>query len=179
MTNTYRYLRHLGFVVVTTAAASCISLIGGIGLEVVESKLLPLIPLMIVLPGLNTMVGDYAAIIAAHATDPAERTYTKKLVAKAISKAIWVNIIGLLLLSIFLAHQRGYLFTGDFAIKFTAFVTIASLAVVAAMYGITLALDKYLEDKRLNPDDILIPIVTSITDVMMLALIACAAWFLF
>lgn len=174
-----RQLRHLLFVVFTVAGASCISLIGGIGLETVEEKLLPLIPLIIAMPALNTMVGDYAAIIAAHATDPAERTTTKKKLARAISRAIWVNIVGLIVLSIFLAWQRGYLFTGGFMIKFVCFIAFSMVAVITLMFGLTTLLDKLLERKKLNPDDILIPVVTSITDVLMLGFIALAAVFLF
>lgn len=174
-----KHLRHIVFVILTVGGASAISLIGGIGLEAVKEKLLPLVPLIIALPALNTMVGDYAAIIAAHASDPAERPFTKRVLAHAIAKAIWVNIIGVLILSIVIAWQRDYLFTGIFLAKFIAFVVFAMLAVVAGMFGLTAALDKFLENEKLNPDDILIPIVTSVTDVMMLGLIALAAVLLF
>lgn len=174
-----KHLRHLLFVVFTVAGASCISLIGGIGLEAVEEKLLPLIPLIIALPALNTMVGDYAAIIAAHATDPAERTTTKKKLARAISKAVWVNIVGLIVLSLILAWQRGYIFTNGFIIKFVLFIAISMVAVIALMFALTTILDKILERKKLNPDDILIPVVTSITDVLMLGFVALAAVFIF
>lgn len=174
-----KQLRHLLFVVFTVAGASCISLIGGIGLEAVEEKLLPLIPLIIALPALNTMVGDYAAIIAAHATDPAERTTTKKKLARAISRAVWVNIVGLIVLSLILAWQRGYIFTNGFIIKFVLFIAISMIAVIALMFVLTTVLDKILERKKLNPDDILIPVVTSITDVLMLGFVALAAVFIF
>lgn len=172
-------IRRILFIVLTTAGASCISLIGGIGLEAVQERILPLVPLIIALPALNTMVGDYAAIIAAHAADPAERTTTKRKLAKAIAKAIWVNIIGVLLLSVILATGRGYVFSSVFLTKFAFFVTAAMLGTIVLMFVITIVLDKILEQKRLNPDDILIPVVTSITDVLMLVLVTLAAVFLF
>lgn len=172
-------LRRLLFIVLTTAAASCVSLIGGVGLEAVEERILPLVPLIIALPALNTMVGDYAAIIAAHACDPAERVSTKRKLAKAIAKAMWVNIIGVLLLSIVIAWQRDYLFTTLFLVKFISFVIIAMIATIAAMFSITIVLDKILEGKKQNPDDLLIPIVTSVTDVLMLGLVTLSVLFLF
>lgn len=172
-------LRRLLFIVLTTAGASCISLLGGIGLEAVQTRILPLIPLIIALPALNTMVGDYAAIIAAHASDPAERVSTKRTLAKAIAKAMWVNILGVLVLSIFIAHQRGYLFTDGFYIKFVAFVVVSIIGTIGVMFALTAILDRRLERKRWNPDDILIPIVTSVSDVLMLGMIALAAWLLF
>jgi cation transporter-like permease len=171
--------RHIIFVVLTTAGASCISLVGGIGIEAVQDKLLPLVPLIIALPALNTMVGDYAAIIAAHAADPAERTTTKRMLAKAIAKAMWVNILGVLALSIAIAWQRDYLFTNSFLAKFGLFVVIGMTSVIAAMFTLTTILDRVLEQRKLNPDDVLIPIVTSVTDVMMLGLITLAAVILF
>jgi cation transporter-like permease len=136
-------------------------------------------PLVVALPALNTMVGDYAAIIAAHAGDPEQRSKTMKELAIAISKAIWVNIIGVLLLSIVIAWRREYIFELAFVIKFLFFVPIAMLVTVGLMFFITLALDKLLERSRYNPDDVLIPVVTSITDVIMLGLIATAALTIF
>lgn len=179
MTTVLKHIRHVTFITFTVGGASAISLIGGIGIESVKDKLLPLVPLLVALPALNTMVGDYAAIIAAHAADPGERSFTKRVLARAIAKAIWVNIIGVLILSIAVAWQRDYLFTGTFLVEFVLFIVLAMLGVVAGMFGLTAALDKFLEDKKLNPDDILIPIVTSVTDVMMLGLIALAAVVLF
>lgn len=162
------------FVALTTGLASCISLIGGIGLESIIEQILPLVPLIIALPALNTMVGDYAAIIASHAGDPEERSTTKKALIKAISRAIIVNIVGLLVLSLLLAWRNGYIFTDAFLIKFSIFIPLAMISIVIAMYIITTLLDKLLSNKKLNPDDILIPIVTSISDVLMLGLVAVA-----
>ena len=163
------------FVILTTALASCISLIGGIGLEATTTNLLPLVPLVVALPALNTMVGDYAAIIAAHAGDPGERGTTKRELAGAISRAIVVNIIGVLILSIVIAAKRGYVFAPGFMLKFGLFVPFAMLSITAFMFILTAILDKQLEKHSLNPDDVLIPVVTSITDVLMLGLIATAA----
>jgi cation transporter-like permease len=46
--------------------------------------------------------------------------------------------------------------------------------VVGVMFGVTAFLDKLLEKRSLNPDDLLIPVVTSVTDVLMLGLVALA-----
>lgn len=167
------------FVAMTTGLASCISLIGGIGLEAVTEKILPLIPLIVALPALNTMVGDYAAIIAAHACDPDARARTMKDLARAISKAILVNIVGVLILSLVIALYRGYIFENAFLIKFALFIPASMIVIVCLMFLITLALDKFLEKSHLNPDDVLIPVVTSITDVLMLGIITAAALTIF
>ncbi len=169
----------LPFIITTTALASCISMIGGIGIEYTEAELLPIIPLVIALPALNTMVGDYATIIAAHAGSPGEKKSTRKKLVKAIAKSTLVNIVGTIILSIVLAQSRGYTSNDDFLLKFSVFVTLSVASIVSVMFIITYTLDKILDKKKLNPDDVLIPIVTTITDVFMLGLIALAAKFLF
>lgn len=169
----------LAFIIVSTALASCISMIGGLGIEFTEKEFLPLVPLVIALPALNTMVGDYATIIAAHAGNPGERSTTRRRLIRSIAKSTVVNIIGTIGLSLFLAYHRGYTSTPSFYMKFVVFVTLSVSMIVTVMFVITYTLDKILEKKRLNPDDVLIPIVTTVTDVFMLGLIAFAARFIF
>lgn len=167
------------FVVVTVAAASSISLLGGVGLELSQEKLLPLIPLIIALPALNTMVGDYATVIAAHAGDPNERPRTRRQLIRSIAISVLINIIGVVVLSSLLALRRDYSFTALLFVKFSIFVALAVSGIVVFMFLITLLIDKILDKHRLNPDDILIPVVTSISDVFMLVSVALTANFLF
>lgn len=169
----------LWFIIITTGGASAVSLIGGIGLQAVEQQLLPLVPLLIALPALNTMVGDYSTIIAAHAGDPFERARSKKELAKAIAWSVIINIIGVIALSLLLAYKRGYQPDYLFITTFSIFIAVAIVVCVAFMFFITFLLDTLLEKRKQNPDDILIPIVTSVSDVLMLGMIAFAAYAIF
>ncbi len=172
-------VRGLSFVVLTITATSCISLIGGLGLEAVQERILPLVPLIIAIPALNTLSADYGAIIAAHASDSTENKRSRLKLAVAISRAIWVNIFGILALSILLAFKRGYVFEQIFITKFLLFVVASILIVIFAMFLISYFLELILRNNKLNPDDVLIPIVTSLTDIIMLSLIALGAMFIF
>lgn len=167
----------LPFVALTVAAASSVSMIGGLGIEAVESKLLPIIPLVIALPALNTMVGDYATIIAAHAGNPAERDKSFKKLAVAVFKSVIVNIILMIILGTSLAVMRDYQFTAFIFVKYALFIGGSISLTVAFMFFITIAMDRLLKYKKINPDDVLIPVVTSISDVLMLGLIALATFF--
>lgn len=169
----------LWFVILTTAAASSVSLIGGIGIESVGEHLLPLIPLVVALPALNTMVGDYSTIIAAHAGDPFMRARTWRQLITAVSWSVVFNVVGVTALSLIIAWRRDFPISIDFSLRFALFVAVAIVVSVAFMFAITYALDKLLEKRRLNPDDVLIPVVTSISDVLMLGLIALGAVTLF
>ncbi|MCB9822136.1 magnesium transporter [Candidatus Nomurabacteria bacterium] len=63
--------------------------------------------------------------------------------------------------------------------KYVLFVIFSILSVILIMFIITVLLDKLLKHRAINPDDILIPIVTTISDIFMLGLIALAVKFLF
>lgn len=167
----------LFFVILTVAGASSVSMIGGLGLEAVEEKLLTIIPLVIALPALNTMVGDYATVIAAHAGNPLERNKSFKKLGLAIAKSALVNIILMIILGSSLAIMRDYNFTGVLFAKYVLFISGSISLTVAFMFFSTLATDRLLRNKKVNPDDILIPVVTSISDVLMLGLVALSTFF--
>lgn len=166
--------RSFVFVAFTAALASAISLIGGIGLEAVSDRILPLVPLLIAIPGLNDLVGDYASIIAAHHGDPSENTRTKSQLLGAIFKVIGFNILFLIILSLVLAYYRGYTSDGVFIAKFSLFITSAVLLAIMVMFALAGLLEIVLKNKNINPDELLIPIITSLADIVMLLFVALA-----
>ena len=167
------------FTCMMVAAASSVSLLGGIGLEAISEKLLPIIPLLIATPPLNTMVGDYASVIAARATDKKYRTRSKLALARDLAPSILLNAFAVSAVSLGVAISRHYALDPVFITKFIIFVFGSIIAVVVAMLIITSTVDRLLKGKAANPDDVLIPIVTSVTDVLMLGLITFAAMWLF
>lgn len=172
-------LRMFIFIVLTVGLSSSLSLIGGVALESIHTIILPLVPLVVAIPALNTVVGDYAAIIAAHAGDPNEAGSTRKELYANIVKVIWINIAGIVLFSAIVSVIRGYELEPYFLLKFALFVIVAIISVVILVAILTRLLDKLLERKRLNSDDVLIPIITSLTDVFMLGIVALAAVLIF
>ncbi len=167
------------FIIVSVGISSSISLIGGLGIEITADKLIAIVPLLVALPGLNSMVGDYATLIAAHAGDPEERTRSKWELVRAMIPSILINIVFALIVSLFIGYQRGFAMSSLFILKFAGFVVGSTVSVITAMFLITFLLDAMLKKRALNPDDVLIPIVTTVSDIFMLGLIALAAWFLF
>lgn len=173
------HLQPLLFIILSVAAASSVSLLGGIGIELASENLLPVIPLVVALPSLNTLVGDYATVIAARAADPQESNTRRKQLLRAIGVSVLISIVGIIILSSFIAMRRDYSFTLDTFFRFVGFTAVSIVVVVSFMFVFTTVLDKIFEKKKLNPDDVLIPIVTSVSDVLMLGLIALASTFLF
>lgn len=173
-----KYLSVL-FIIASVGIASSISLIGGIGIETVSDKLLPIVPLIIIMPALNSLVGDYATLIAAHAGDPSERTKTKKELVKDMVPSLLTSCVFIITMGLFLSSHRGYSLHTDFVITFILFVVLSILSVVTLMFFFTYLLDKILVDHHLNPDDVLIPIITTVSDIFMLSLIALSAIYIF
>jgi len=167
------------FVSFTAACASALSLIGGIGLESVATRILPLIPLLIAIPGLNDLVGDYASIIAAHHGGPNETKKTKKELFRAIFRVVGINIGFLILMSLVLAPLRGYVIEPIFIAKFVLFITVAVVLAILTMFALAGFLERVLKNKKINPDELLIPVVTSLADILMLLLVAVAVVLLF
>lgn len=167
------------FVAFTVACASALSLIGGIGLEYVSDRILPLIPLIIAIPGLNDLVGDYASIIAAHHGDPSENTRTKKQLIGAIFKVLGFNIVSLILLSLGLAYMHGYIFEWTFVLKFIIFMAMSIIIAILAVFALSSLLEVILKKRHINPDELLIPIVTSLADIIMLLFVTLAVLTIF
>jgi len=167
------------FIIFSVGIASSISLIGGLGIEAVQHDLVKIIPLLIALPALNSLVGDYATLIAAHAGDPTERGRSKWELVRAMLPSVATSTLLILGLSTVLGFQRGYHFTASFLATYVMFVVCAIISVITVMFILTLILDALLKKQKLNPDDILIPIVTTISDIFMLGLIALAVKFIF
>jgi cation transporter-like permease len=162
------------FIALTTAAASSLSLLGGLGLEHVSDRILPLVPLIIAIPSLNDLVGDYGTIIAAHTGDPRERTKTHRQLALAIAKVVGVNIVAIIGMSLLVAHSRGYILEASFMLRFVGFIVASIVIVVLFMFTLARLLDHFLRAWHINPDELLIPIITSVADIAMLSLVTLA-----
>lgn len=167
------------FIAFTAAAASAISLIGGIGLELVAEKILPLVPLLIAIPGLNDLVGDYASIIAAHHGSDKDNSISRKQLLRAVLKVLGLNIVFLVLFSLALAYLRGYVLEPIFTTKFFLFIAFALIISVIAMFVIASTLQVILRNKNINPDELMIPITTSLSDALVLILVVLAVFTIF
>lgn len=176
-----RFFPHISVVgaIVTSTTAASVGLIGGLALQSVEEKLLSVVPLVIALPALNTMASDYASLIAAHAGDPQhKKTLRRKLVVSLLG-SVPISIAGVVAISIILSSFQAYSFDQTFMLRFAGFVAAALTSVVIVVYVLTNLLDRHLENRKVNSDDILIPFANVLASVLMLGCFALAAWLLF
>lgn len=176
-----RFFPHISIIgaVVTSTFAASVGLIGGLALQSVEERLIIIIPLVIALPGLNIMAGDYASLIAAHAGDLQHKKQVQKKLLYSLFGALPISIAGIIAASIIIASLQDYELNQTFMLKFSAFIFVSLTSTVIIVYLLTNWLDGYLEKKKVNSDDILIPFSNVLASVTMLCFFALAAWFVF
>lgn len=155
--------------------ASLLSSLGGFALEEIKSLFLTMIPLVILLPALNDMVGDYGTIVSARFSTMLHEGLVEKKwwKEKALQKLFWqimivATITGVLSAVIALVltavMDAGSTFTFLFAVKIFAITLIDVLLLVSILFVIAIVAGLHYFKKKEDPNNFLIPITTSVAD---------------
>ncbi|MFH1420396.1 MAG: magnesium transporter [Candidatus Aenigmatarchaeota archaeon] len=153
--------------------ASLISTIGGFGLHALESKILMIMPLLILLPALNDMIGDFGTVVSAKFTkllymNKVGRKWWKYPEMKALLRTVFVIAILSALfvgaLSSFIALIRGFQVTALLFAKVILISLFATTVLVSIIFALSIASGFYVFSKKEDPNNFLIPITTSVAD---------------
>lgn len=157
-----------------------LSTVGGIGLEYIQSNLVRLVPLLILLPGLNNMVGDFGIVISSRFTTMLYLGQIKRkgdLFSKQgyrLLKKIWgiafLSAVYLSALAYAISLFKGGSFNLGFFIKLVSAIILITLTLVVSLSFVLSMLGLYLYKKGKDPNNYLIPIATSISDLGSLIL---------
>jgi cation transporter-like permease len=169
-------------------AASIISSIGGIGFEAFKLKIVALLPLVIMMPALNDMIGDFGTIISSK--------FTMLLYQKKIHKKWWdsfelgdqfriISTIALFaafylgILSVVIAHIRGAAISAIGALKVIAIAFMSTAILVLVIFFLAIVGGIWVYKRGKDPNNFLIPITTSVADFSSLILFSLMVAFLF
>ncbi|MDO8740134.1 MAG: magnesium transporter [Candidatus Woesearchaeota archaeon] len=153
--------------------ASILSSIGGLGLQSVQNKLVMLVPLLILLPSLNGMIGNYGIVITAKFTTalyerkikrPWWHSHFVKHLYKVIIPIALISAVYISVLSVFIAYMRGFNFDLILLLKIIGLVVLTTILLVAIIFLISIIGGLYVYHRKEDPDDMLIPITTSVAD---------------
>jgi len=153
--------------------ASVISTLGGIGLHSVQERILAILPLLIIFPALNGMVGNSGITFVSRYTTllQQKKLGKKKLMNKAlrehfllILKVAVIAAFYISTLSMIIASLKGFKFDPFLYIKILAITTITTISLVLLIALISIVAGRYFAKKKEDPDNLLIPITTSIAD---------------
>ncbi|MDO8628319.1 MAG: magnesium transporter [Nanoarchaeota archaeon] len=151
--------------------ASVITILGGIGLKTLEEHITQFLPFIIMLPALNNMVGDYSIVIVSKLTTHLYREQGKKPelgfikhLFKDTTTALFFSTAYMILLTLIISSIKHYPLTTASIITITAItsIVVATMFIIAFLIAITFALYAYKHHE--DPDDVLIPITTSLAD---------------
>lgn len=152
---------------------SLISSFGGFGLEAVKEKFITLIPLMIILPAMADLIGDAGIILVSKITTYLymgkikQEKLNNKIIRKLFYHLVTIFILTAVyatFLSIFVGMLKGFNFSFDFTFKMLFVILTTTLFIVFLVFWVALIGGRYAFKKKIDPDDLLIPITTSIAD---------------
>jgi mgtE-like transporter len=163
--------------------ASIISSVGGLALEQIKALFLTMLPLVILLPAINDMVGDYGTIIAARFSTmlhkgEVEKKWWKEAQVKTLFWQIMIiaEITAVLSATIALVLSKytraTLLVTPLFAAKIMFITIIDVLLLVCLLFFITVLAGIHYYKKKEDPNNFLIPITTSIADFANMVVLA-------
>jgi mgtE-like transporter len=163
--------------------ATMLSAIGGIALKSVEAKLVTIIPLIVILPALNDMIGDFGIILVSKFTTALYMKKKIKMLAKQLFKEIsliaFISAIYIALLGTFISVSKGFSFNFLFLMKIILLTLITTIVLVLINFIIAFFVGKYAYKRKVDPDSVLIPLTTSIADLGAMVVMALLVVLLF
>lgn len=161
--------------------ASVISSFGGLALEHIKTVFISIIPLIILLPALNDMVGDYGTIISSR--------FSTMLHEGKIKNNWWKDKeLRIMLAQVFIVAVAIVFFTTSVALIVSTFsnyslnlltvlkiffITLVDVILIVSILFLTsIFAGLYFYRKKEDPNNFLIPITTSIADFMNMFIIS-------
>ncbi len=153
--------------------ASLISSSGGVALEEIKFVFISILPLVILLPVLNDMLGNYGTIISSrfstmlHEGKIKSNWFANKEIAKLFVQIVVVALITAILSSVMallVSKFSSYALTLEIINKIIAITLIDVAIIVSLLFFVSIMSGLYFFKKQEDPNNFLIPITTSIAD---------------
>jgi cation transporter-like permease len=161
--------------------ASILSSIGGIGMESISSKLVVIIPLIILLPALNDMVGDFGCIVSSKFTTMLYlgKVGSKWWKSRHLHTLFLVILFTSFITSVFIgvaasviAYWSGYSLSFEVFLKVLGIAVLSNIILVSVIFTISIIGGLAIFRRNEDPNNFLIPITTSFADLFNLAIFA-------
>lgn len=153
--------------------AAMISSVGGISLSFVREEVTTILPLLILLPALNNMVGGYGSILASKFTTWLYRgavplrwwksTRLRGLIKNIYLIALFYSLFIAFLASV-LSYYQGFSLTTSVFFRIILLGVVTTTALIGCLSLLVIIIGIFLYQRRLDPDNYLIPFATSIAD---------------
>jgi cation transporter-like permease len=161
--------------------ASIISSLGGLALENIKASFSIIVPIVILLPILNDMIGDYGTIISSKFSTLLHEGHVKSGVFKSgelrdmFFRIIIIAFITAVFSAIFAMTVSGissFVVSGTIAIKIMTIAVVDTLLLVGILFFVAIVAGIHFFKKQEDPSNFLIPITTSIADLGNMVILA-------
>lgn len=161
--------------------ASVISSLGGLALDRIETLFLSILPLVILLPALNDMIGNYGTIISARFSEMLHEGKIKKNLKNNLElrhlffQILVIAVFGAILSSLVAIGITYFSPEGialDVALKVFAIVIIDVFILTNILFFVAVFAGLYYYKKKEDPNNFLIPITTAVADFTNMAVLA-------
>lgn len=168
--------------------ASMLSAIGGFTLEKIKTLFVSIVPLIIMLPVLNDMIGDYGTIISSRfSTMLHEGLITKNLRNnKELKRLFWqifsvamIMAFASALCSLVIAHYAGYNSSMITSWKIVLITLIDVSILITLLFFLAIIAGVYLFKREEDPNNFLVPITTAVADFGNMMILAALVILLF
>lgn len=167
---------------------SLISSFGGLALEQIKVIFLSIFPLIVLLPALNDMIGDYGIIVSSrfstllHTGKIRGRWYKNNEVKKLFAQVFIVAILTALIsssIALSVSALSDHRINFEIASKIFLISIIDIVLIVSALFFLVISAGVYFYRKKEDPNNFLIPITTSVADFGNMLLLAFLTLILF
>lgn len=162
--------------------SALISSFGGIAMESVSAKLLIFLPLLIMLPAMNDLIGDFGSIIASKFTTmlylghiKRHDWWTSKTLQKLLMKIFTVATLSAIYMSFvayLIANAQGFPFNWLVLLELSCIAMICTILMISILFVVCIAGGLYVHKQGHDPDNYLIPLATGLADLGSMLLLA-------
>lgn len=153
--------------------ASILSSLGGFALEHIKTIFVPIIPLIVLLPALNDMIGDYGTIISSRFSSMLHQGKIRRMwwanqeLRKLFIQIFITSIVAAVFSSVIafvVAYFSKYPLTTTIISKIFLITIIDVISLISIIFLISVFAGLYFYKKGEDPNNLLIPITTSVAD---------------
>ena len=152
---------------------SLLSTVGGMFLESIKESFITILPLLIILPALNGMIGNYGSVVSSrmttmlHKGTVLNKWWSDPKVKKILAQIFILSIITAMLVSfasLILSAVLGFALDSIIVVKIFSICIIETAILIMIISLVSIITGIYFHKKHEDPDNFLIPITTTIAD---------------
>lgn len=153
--------------------ASILSSFGGLALEYIKTVFISIMPLIVIMPTLNDMIGDYGSIISSrfstmlHEGKIKKNVFVNKDIRKLFLQILIISILTTIItvvVALAVSYFSSYSINIPLILKIFLITLTDVILLVSILFLIAIFAGIYFFKKKEDPNNFLIPIATSVAD---------------